>query len=397
MIRTSKLNTKYINTSKHNKLSAFINEYKKVVSHYIDYLWSNLDETYECPKFVSTKDYKNSCLSQRAIKCASTQACGMIKASTEKVRKLIWVVNKLKKEDKDTSFLDRKIKKAKVIKPTLPKKFKCELNSICADLQKTNNFWFLQLKSIGKRFGKIRIPLCPHKQTMKWNKGKLLNSFLVSNNFVDLRFEFENKVKNKGKIVGLDQGATTCVSLSDGQVTKEDSHGWDLMKILKKLSKKKKGSKAFGRCQEHRKNYINWSINQLNLSNIKQINVEKLRNVRKGKTSCRLLSHWTYTLILDKLKRHCEEEKVSLKEQSCVYRSQRCCVCGLVRKSQRKGKIYSCVCGYVGDADMNASKNHEIELPPIDHLRHLNHNKLGFYWKPDGVFDLNGNEFTVRC
>ena len=72
-------------------------------------------------------------------------------------------------------------------------------------------------------------------------------------------------------------------------------------------------------------------------------------------------------------------------------------MCGLVRKSQRKGKIYSCECGYVGDSDMNASLNHEIELPSVSHLRHLGHNKEGFYWKPSGIFDLNDNELTVRC
>ena len=119
--------------------------------------------------------------------------------------------------------------------------------------------------------------------------------------------------------------------------------------------------------------------------------------MRKGKRSSRFLNHWTYTLILDKLKRYCEEQKVSVKEQCCVYRSQRCNMCGLVRKSQRKGKVYSCECGYVGDADMNASLNHEIELPRVSHLRHLGHNIEGFYWKPSGIFDLNDNELTVRC
>jgi len=60
------------------------------------------------------------------------------------------------------------------------------------------------------------------------------------------------------------------------------------------MSRKKKGSKSFLRTQNHRKNYINWSINQLNMRGIKQLNIEKLRNVRKGKRSSRFLSHWTY-------------------------------------------------------------------------------------------------------
>src|SRR5690606_28134276 len=121
------------------------------------------------------------------------------------------------------------------------------------------------------------------------------------------------------------------------------------------------------------------------------------KNIRKGKRYNRKSSHWTYTLIVDKLKRYCEEKKVSFNEQCCVYRSQRCNNCGLVRKSQRQGKVYSCVCGYTNDADMNAAKNHEINLPEIKELRHLKLNIQGFYWNSKGVFDLNGKELTVPC
>jgi len=71
MIRTSKLSSKLTNKLKQDKLSLFINEYKKVVEYYVNLLWDNLSEKYECPKFISTKDYKNNVLSQRAIKCAS--------------------------------------------------------------------------------------------------------------------------------------------------------------------------------------------------------------------------------------------------------------------------------------------------------------------------------------
>lgn len=394
MIRTSKLSTKLTNKNKLEKLKKFINDYKEVVEYYIDLLWNELDDKYECPKFISTKDYKHERLSQRAIKCASTQACGMVKSSTEKARKLIWKINKLK--DEDVSFLVKKLEKLKVVKPTIPTKFKCELNSICCDFRKNKNICFIQLKSIGFYYGKIRIPLKFHRQTNKWFKiGKLKNSFLVSENFVDIRFEIENELNKIGKTLGLDQGIATCVTLSDGQVTKDDSHGWNLSKILKKLSNKKKGSKGFKRVQELRKNYINWSINQLNLSGVKQLNVEKIKNIRKGKRVDRFRSGWTYTLILDKLKRYCEEQKVSVKEQCCIYRSQRCNGCGLVCKSQRKGKLYSCKCGYVNDSDLNASLNHEVDLPNVDFMYHSNHNKSGFYWNVDGIYDLNGNEFTV--
>jgi len=282
----------------------------------------------------------------------------------------------------------------------VPNNFNCELNSICCDFENNKNFVFLQLKSIGKYFGKIRIPLKEHRQSKKWNKqGKLLNSFLIGKYFINLRYEIETpKVKEDGIVVGADQGKNTCLSLSDGQVTTKNKHGHDLNSILLKMKTKKKGSKNFLKCQEHRKNYINWSINQLNLNNIKKINLEKIKNIRKGKSSSRLMSHWTYTLIKDKLLRICEEQKVFVFEQSCVYRSQRCSQCGLVRKSNRNGKTYCCGgCGYVGDADVNASLNHEIDLPSLDDLRVLGYNHEGFYWLESGIYNLNHKELTVPC
>ena len=44
----------------------------------------------------------------------------------------------------------------------------------------------------------------------------------------------------------------------------EDIHGWGMKKIQKKLSIKKKGSRAFKKAQEHRKNFVNNSIKKLN-------------------------------------------------------------------------------------------------------------------------------------
>ena len=404
MIRTSKHTTRFVNEEKGNLLNQFIAEYKSATEFYIDYLFDKIDfTTCESPKFISTKSVfpKNTKLSQRALKCASTQACGMIKAQTEKPRKVIFVIGKLKEENQDSSKLEEWLRNYKFSKPQIKNGFSCELNSICCDFKEneTKKFNFIQLKSIGKIFKKIRIPISYHRQSLKWKKqGKILPSFLINEKFIDLRYEIPTpKLKENGKIVGADQGKSTCLSLSDGQVTKTDNQGWDLSTILAKLAKKKKGSKAFKKTEEHRKNYINWSINQLNLSQIKKINLEKIKDLRKGKKTSRLMSHWAYALIKSKLIKFCEEQKVSVSEQSCVYRSQRCNQCGLVRKSQRQGKIYACSCGYVGDADINASLNHEINLPSVDFLRGKGHNIGGFYWIESGIYDLCHKELTVPC
>ena len=49
------------------------------------------------------------------------------------------------------------------------------------------------------------------------------------------------------------------------------------------------------------------------------------------------------------------------------------------------------------DADINAAKNHEIELPAIPHSTEFS--KLakseGFYWLPNGLFSMDGSELRV--
>jgi hypothetical protein len=48
------------------------------------------------------------------------------------------------------------------------------------------------------------------------------------------------------------------------------------------------------------------------------------------------------------------------------------------------------------DADLNAAKNHSIYLPDIRFLLGYKLNiKNGFFWNPNGVFDINGQEIRV--
>lgn len=392
MIRTSKHKFTKPNKNKYEKLNLFINQYKQATQYFVDYIWNNLiDQNLNSPNMISTKGHVIGDLSQRAIKCSATQACGIIKGVLDLKRRRIYVLSQLDMNSKEYNKLKELIDNQKISKPNI--NGNCELNSICFDIKDNH----IQLKSIGKFFGKIRLPFKFHKGSKKWSKkGKMLNSILLNEKGIDLRWEIENKLKSEGNIVGLDQGKITLISLSDGQTTKPNKHNHDLNTILERLSRKKKGSKGFKREQDHRKNYINWSINQLNLKNIKQINFEDIKNVRKGKTNSRIMSHWTYALIKSKVERLCEELGVQVKYNSSPYRSQRCNRCGLVLKSNRNKKVFCCKgCGYVEDSDINASKNHEQDLPFISFKSNVLNNLEGFYWRLDGLFDINGKEITV--
>jgi hypothetical protein len=413
MIRTTNHQISYSNKNKLHNLSSFIDEYRKVAKVIIDEIWKNGYSTeietkdgirkiefniqkdlLEIPSFIDYNKFNiDTKLSARALSSLVTQLVGIIKATTEVRRKRLFVFNKLCEENKYNERLYLNLQKFQVLKPNI-ENLNPELSSKCCDYEKSVGYFngFIQLMSIGESFGKIRIPIKFHRGNRKYKDWSMKNSFLIGKDFVNIRWSKEIEKKTVGIEVGGDQGKLTILTLSDRQVTpKTDNHGYSLDSIIDKLSRKKKGSKAFEKAQKHRKNFINWSINQLNFNNIKHIKLEEVININYGKRSSRLMSHWTNTIIRDKIRSHCEVNGVHFTLQSCTYRSQRCSQCGLVRKSNRKGKVYVCSCGYSDDADFNASCNHEQTLPDIPiKLRKLNLNRKGFYWKETGFYDLTG-------
>jgi hypothetical protein len=422
MIRTTNHTLKFTNTNKYLGLQTFLNECKYIAQLYLDYLWINKinytiknkesffdiqNNELDIPSMLSNVDIENnilninSTLSARVKKCILTQILGIIKATTEKQRRRIWVFNKLCEEGKYNERLYNKIQKYLPLKPSIDN-INYEFNSLCCTFQpcESGEFnGFLQLASLGKNYEKIRIPIKYHRNNKKYKDWKQLTSFLVGKDFVNIRWENEVSMKEEGEVVGADQGKLTVVTLSDRQITpKVNNHGHSLDSIIDTLSRKRKGSKKFKKAQKHRENFIHWSINQLNLNNVKHLKLEEVINIGyKNKTS-RILSHWTNTIIRDKISSRCEEYGVHYTLQSCTYRSQRCSECGLVRKSNRKGKVYICSgCGFSDDADYNASCNHEQDLPDIPlKLRKLNLNRKGFYWKDTGFYSLAGDDLTVH-
>lgn len=401
MIRSSKHSVKFANSEKKRKYFEFLNEYRQLGQKIVDHIWNEGYENFNVkedklnlPLYLDYGkfDFEHR-FSARVLRCLTTQVSSVIRGVVRKRQKLLYVAEKY-----NNKHLKKKLHLTKISKPDFSLA-NPELNSICADIQNGNTFdYFLQLKSLGKYYGKIRIPLKDTRVSKKWGFGTLKNSFSLCNNEVVLRFEIDRKIRTTGKIVGIDQGLRKVVTISDNQnIPDKDIHGHSFTSIIEKLSRKKKGSKNFKRACVHRKNFINWSINQADFSDFKEVRLEKIFNIRYGKRSSRKLSHWTNTLIRDKIKRKCEETEVLFSEQDSSYRSQRCSQCGLVRKANRKGAVYKCRCGNTMDADLNAAKNHEIDLPVVDWtLRNQKRNLgNGFYWKTHGFYDSDGKEFTV--
>lgn len=411
-IKTSKHNLSELNIGKKNKLKEFINDYQAAVKYYVDYLWNNkiiisndrcLDiknDKLDCPQFISTTNIKfETNLSARALKTASTQACGIVKAAVDKRKKLLYVRQCLSKEGKRTRQITKKINKTQLIKPNLSD-IKLELNSLNCKIETSSIKYFdtiITLSSLGKSYGKIIIPIQKNKHSRKLeNKAKMLTSLLLSENEIDLRWEYSPAESSGNKEVGADTGITSVVTLSDGQATVKNKHNQSLNSILKKIERKRKGSNSFEKTLIQRDNFIRWSVNQLNLVNVKEIRLEKVSNFRYKKNVGKFLNYSGEALIRSKLIDFAEDHGVRVVLQSSAYRSQRCSYCGFVYSANRKNKLFSCKhCSFQADADYNASCNHEQKLPSANWLRYRLDKPKKFFWKENGFFNLDGSELTV--
>lgn len=412
VVRSTKALFRQANPGKLERVAAFVDEYRKALQQIIDHAWDRGlavgDKTLDVahgllwtPAFIPKECLPDmeTLLSGRALKCASTQAMSMIKAALKRRQKDLRWLEKLKGAPVPRPLKERLSRP--LVKPCAALA-KPELNSICASVEWTDGPCFdgwLSLHSLGKEFGRIEIPLKRNRHLNKLMAGDRLPSVLLAKDGVDIRFEMPVPEKHSCACVGADTGMKTVLTLSDGQATPDaDAHGHSLPSICAKVARKRKGSKACARAHAHRLNFINWSINRLDLSGIGEIRLEKVRNINHGKRASGLMRAWTNADIQRKVEAVAEERNVSVKLQPSAYRSQRCSACGCVRKANRKGKLYTCKrCGFVGDADLNAARNHEQSLPYIPDALFRTRRNLGdgFLWLPTGFFDVSGAELAV--
>lgn len=403
MIRSTKIKTSLANNGKLVLVESIIEEYTNVVRYFVDIFWG-MDKV---PTFVNKEIAKpETWLSATMIQCAGKQASGIVRGTRKKNEQRLYVYNKLL----DSNQI-KKAKKLKTIiesnpysKPNL-KNLEIDLDSrfITFSFESTTKFnGWVTITSIGNKI-KLSLPFNRNKHLNNLKeKGTLKPGIRLSAKNMTLMFDIEDTPKKEtGDVLGIDVGQLTTISCSNGHQSTTNRTGHDLSSIAKRLSRKKKGSKGFQREQSHRTNYINWTINQLDLSRFMEIKVEKIRNLRKGKNSSRSLSHWTYTEIFAKVRSKCEETGVLFLQVNPTYTSQRCSSCGFTRKINRKGKTFKCTaCFFEADADLNASVNISLKLKPIGKQQRLKQlNRTGFYWIAEGqeptVPDVQKVNFTV--
>ena len=403
-------------------------EWRRVMQLFCDDIWSNgytwLEAgviyefnpdkyKYELPKYLDYKRFKvDTWLSARMLSSLVTQLSGKLRAICSKNAARLYIFDKEAGQGHYLEHLWETIAAKKPSRPDLSDSG-VEISSKCAEFIPTPNgefYGFLRVKSTGLPI--FNVPVCHQKYLSKYTDGTWTrcNGYLIDEYGVQLRWEKDVPIKADGIKVGADQGLLTCVSLSDGQTTTDMLVNAprknepdrvikvNLDSITDKLARKKKGSKAFGRAQTERKNYINYAIKRLDFIHIKEIGLENITNINYGRNPSRKMKHWSNPEIVTRLAQVAEEFGVRINLQSNAYRSQRCSGCGHVLKKARKGKLYVCpICGLTMDADINAAKNHAIDLPAIPHSNEFSRlaKADGFFWLPNGLFKMDGSELRV--
>jgi putative transposase len=183
----------------------------------------------------------------------------------------------------------------------------------------------------------------------------------VKNKFyIDIYFEKSAPdLKTEGKEIGLDCGYKKLLISSENTL-----YDTGLQPVYEKISRKKQGSNRFKKALIERDNKINESINLFNFNELKTIVVEDLKNVKKdskgkiNKSFNNKLQRWSYSKVLNRLELHCEEKCIDYRKVNPAYTSQTCSKCGFRHKDNRLKDRFQCLdCGYLADADFNASVN----------------------------------------
>jgi hypothetical protein len=392
MIRSSKTTLRFANASKRSALEGIMAEYHRVVCRFVDILW---EKPHKEVRSLLDKEITSAVptfLSARLIQCAGKQASGVVRGTRQKREQRMYQHKKLVDEGrfKQARKLMAYIMRYDAGKPSMKSGLPMELDERFCEIElevgsKKFDGW-LTLTCLGN---KLKLVL-PFQRTKHFNEllgqGTLKKGVRLSSRSITFMFEIEDPAQaDHGKTAGIDIGMTTAFAMSfgDQQWTSEKcAHGHDLSSICSKISRRKKGSKGFRRAQQHRKNYINQQTNLMPLDGVRQINIERIRDMRKGKRSTRFMSHFTYNALLERLKSTSEERGVLVNEVDPAFTSQRCSCCGWTCKANRRGKKFVCTkCGFAADADLNASLNLSLDLPVLSRTgKKRPDDKNGFYW-----------------
>ena len=294
MIRSSKVTLTFANTGKHSSVAEFVDEYKRVLTLFVNMLWNIEEIPTLLPKEITFQI--DSWLTARAIQCCGKQASGIVRGTRTKQKRRLYIIGKLNKEKQFAKArkLQAIYNKNIETKPEI-NRIECELDSrfVQINLNKENSFdGWITLNSLGKNI-KLRIPFRSHKHLNRiLALGKIKSGIRISKDFATFMFDIPEPIeRTEGKVLGIDIGQKTTLACSDGQQIDQDKHGHTYSSICEKLARRRKGSVGFKKADKHRSNYLHWCVNKLELNGVRKVNLERIKHLRRGRRSSRLMQH----------------------------------------------------------------------------------------------------------
>jgi len=349
--RSSKLYfKKWLTQQKKNQIKIILAEYSKIVNYFIttyrDQVPGLLKKELLLAKHTQLCIINTSTwLTARMVKNAFTEGYGMLQSYKSNL-----------KNDKSHSLPKHTGKKAHL---------SCTTNTQSEDTHTVEFDFNLILGSIGNKF-KISIPLKKHKQFNRWNSvGKRSSTVVLTDSYIQFSFEINvPKKKTVGSKLGIDIGLNKLLVTNVGEI-----YGEKLRSLIDKLRRKRQKSKAYYRCLEEIKEYINKCCKDFydEHKDLYLIVVEALKKVkykmklkrRLSRNMRRVIHNWNYAYVLERLQRLSEENRVSFRSVNPRYTSVQCSSCNYIDKKNRQSqeRFYCQSCGYSDNADINASKN----------------------------------------
>jgi transposase len=269
------------------------------------------------------------------------------------------------------------IKAAKEFAATMKRKYKrprhCPdraiLSTLCARVKENPNLknfdLIVELRCFDSRVRKRKITFTLKKTCVfnKWKeKGELANSMRFTKNAIQLSFKCEIPKKKEGDIIGLDPGVINLLTDDTGKY-----YGTEMMQLLRKQQRKKKGSNGMRKARAEVKAYVNQTCKEIDWDSIFKLVLEDTRKIKfKSKQRHRLskdmrsvLNNWIVGYMDGRIEMLCQENGVSLSRVPAHFNSQVCPVCGSVEKGNRASQgVFKCLhCGYSDNADTVGATN----------------------------------------
>ena len=397
MIRSSQHTLKFCNASKLEALKRLEVLYKDLLQKYVDMIIKGelpLKKFFTSKALPKLNEIEHSAWRQACYK----QAAQTVRGELVKVKKRVFT--KYKKlyaqcivKNKHRWFTSKRFSELKI---NYMKRIKIDVKNVVIDIDarvfdvevdKTKEFdefikitlpWFKPNKRFKRLAETINIPIKYHKHSNKfngWNRRNIVK-YIAKNHSISLVWEKKAKEKPEQifRPIGIDLGFKKLISDSNGEFYGRE----ELQRVYHKISKKKRGSKAYKRALIERTNLTNKFVNEflykndfdcLVIEDLKSVKAnksfkrlskskQKKTNSVKQKTINNLLQYWSYRTVIDKLERMSEEEGFHLIKVQPAYTSQTCSECGAHDESYRKGEDFECgKCRMKMDADTNAARN----------------------------------------